>query len=215
MSAGAKRIHPAFDREERALLARLKSTEDVQAFVDTMAYHDEITCRSPRRVLSDRKAHCFEGAMLAAAALEALGHPPTLVDMRAVRDDAHVIALFRRHGRLGAIGKSNFSGLRYREPVYRTLRELVMSYFDDYFNSGGERTLRSYSVPLRLTDRVHRGWRTAAEDLDPIGDHLDRLHHYRLMTPRMERELVRVDPRLLAAGLLGANAKGLWRPPKS
>lgn len=210
-----RRISAAFSPEEREQLARLKTPEDVQTFVDGMAYHDEITCRSPRRVMRDRKAHCFEGAMLAAAALETLGHPPTLIDMGAVRDDAHVIALFRRHGRIGSIGKSNFSGLRYRAPVYTTLRELVMSYFDDYFNSDGERTLRSYSVPLKLTERVYQGWRTAEEDLDPIGDHLDRLHHYRLMTPRMEKELVRVDPRLLAAGLLGANEKGLWRPDKA
>lgn len=210
-----KRIAAVWNPEERELLSQLRSPEDVQAFVDTMAYHDEITCRSPRRVMRDRKAHCFEGAMLAAAALDALGHPPTLVDMGSVRDDAHVITLFRRHGRLGAIGKSNFTGLRYRAPVYRTLRELVMSYFDDFFNSQGERTLRSYSVPLRLTERVHSGWRTAEQDLDPIGDHLDRLHHYRLLTPRMEADLAPVDPRLLAAGLLGANEKGLWRPDKA
>lgn len=209
-----RRFHASFTRAEKAELALCKSPEDVQRFVDGMAYHDEITCRSPRRVMADRKAHCFEGAMLAAAALETLGHPPLLVDMGAVRDDAHVIALFRRNGGLGAIGKSNFSGLRYRAPVYRTLRELVMSYFDDYFNSDGERTLRSYSTPLRLTDRVYPGWRTATEDLDPIGDKLDALRHTRVMTPAMERGLAPVDPRLLAAGLLGANEKGLWRPGK-
>ena len=210
-----RRISAAFNAAEREELARLKSPEDVQQLVDGMAYHDEITCRSPRRVLRDRKAHCFEGAMLAAAALESLGHAPMVVDMGAVRDDAHVIALYRKHGCLGAIGKSNFSGLRYRAPVYRTLRELVMSYFDDYFNSEGERTLRSYSLPLKLTEQVYRGWRVAEEDLDPIGDHLDRLHHYRLMTARQERDLVPVDPRRLAAGLLGANEKGLWRPDKA
>lgn len=205
-------VNGPWNEAERALFATLRRTEDIQELVDSFPYHDEITCRSPRRVMRDRKAHCFEGAMFAAAALEQLGHPPVLVDMGAVRDDAHVIALFRRRGRLGSIAKSNFSGLRYRPPVYRSLRELVMSYFDDYFNSAGERTLRSYSVPLRLTERVHPGWRTAAEDLDPIGDRLDRLRHFKLLSPAMERELPHVDPRRLAAGLLGANEKGLWRP---
>lgn len=209
------RARGPWNEDERALLATLCSTEDIQRIVDSFHYHDEITCRSPRRVMRDRMAHCFEGAMFAAAALEGLGHPPVLVDMGAVRDDAHVIALFRRHGRLGSIAKSNFSGLRYRPPVYRSLRELVMSYFDDYFNSAGERTLRSYSVPLRLTGRVHAGWRTAEEDLDPIGDRLDRLRHFPLLTPAMERELPGVDPRRLAAGLLGANEKGLWKPDKA
>lgn len=209
-----RNFHTSYDSHERETLAGLTSPESIQSFVDTLSYHDEITCRSPRRVLRDRKAHCFEGAMLAAAALETLGHPPLVVDMGAVRDDAHVIALFRRNGGLGAIGKSNFSGLRYRAPVYRNLRELVMSYFDDYFNSDGERTLRSYSTPLKLTDRVYAGWRTAEEDLDPIGDRLDALRHTRVMTPAMERNLAPVDPRLLAAGLLGANEKGLWRPDK-
>jgi len=204
-----------WNKEERALLSTLRNPEDVQALVDSLHYHDEITCRSPRRVMRDRKAHCFEGAMFAAAALEKLGHPPLLVDMGAVRDDAHVVALFRRHGRLGAIGKSNYSGLRYRAPVYRSLRELIMSYFDDYFNSTGERTMRSYSLPLRLTDRVYPGWRTSEDDLDPIGDRLDRLRHFPVLSKKMESELAPVDARRLAAGLLGANEKGLWRPDKS
>jgi hypothetical protein len=201
----------AFTAEERAVLRRLDTPERIQAFLDPIPYNDEITCRSPRRVLRDRRAHCFEGALLAAAALERLRFPPLLVDLGAVRDDDHVIALFGRPGALGALAKSNFTGLRYRAPVYRTLRELVMSYFDDYFNTAGERTLRTYSRPLLLRDELHPGWRTAGEDLDDLGDRLDRAPHYRLLTPRQERALAPVDGRLLESGMLGCNPNGLYR----
>jgi hypothetical protein len=207
-----RRERDPFLPKERARFRRLRTPEAIQAFLDSIPYNDEITCRSPRRVLRDRKAHCFEGALFAAAALARLGHSPLVVDLGAVRDDDHVIALFRKGGALGALAKSNFTGLRYRAPVYRSLRELAMSYFDDYFNSAGERTLRTYSRPLLLTDRAFPGWRTSEEDLDPIGDRLDRAPHRRLLAPSAERALARVDARLLAAGLLGANPRGLYRP---
>ena len=202
----------AWSRSELRILRAFRAPADVQAYLDSLPYNDEITCRSPRRVMRDGKAHCFEGALFAAAALAHLGFPPVLLDMRAVRDDDHVIALFRRGAAFGAVAKSNFSGLRYRAPVYRTLRELVMSYFDDYFNTAGERTLRSYSRPLILRESVYPGWRTAEEDLDPIGRLLDRLPHTRLLAPGMARGLARVDARRLAAGLLGANEQGLYKP---
>lgn len=202
---------PPWTARERRVLDALATPEKIQAFLDSIPYNDEITCRSPRRVLRDRKAHCFEGALFAAAALARLGLPPLLVDMGAVRDDDHVIALTGRPGALGALGKSNFTGLRYRAPVYRTLRELVMSYFDDYFNTKGERTLRTYSRPLLVSERAFPGWRTAEADLDPIGDRLDRLAHARLLTPARERALAPVDARLYAAGLLGANPRGLYK----
>jgi hypothetical protein len=122
----------AFNAEERAVLRRLNTPEKIQRFLDGLAYNKEPdgnTCRSPRRVLRDRTAHCMEGALFGAAALCAIGHPPLLLDLEAVRDDDHVLAIFRSHSHWGAVAKSNYSGLRYREPVYRTLRELVMSYF--------------------------------------------------------------------------------------
>src|SRR5204863_9580089 len=119
-------------------------------------------------------------------------------------------ALFGRDGAWGAVAKSNFTGLRYRAPVYRTLRELAMSYFDDYFNSLGERTLRAYSRRFELRDDEFPGWRTSEADLDPIGERLGRVRHYRFMTPAQERALARVDKRPLDAGLLGANEAGLY-----
>ena len=148
---------------------------------------------------------------MAAAALARIGHAPTLMDMGAVRDDDHVLAVFHQGGAFGAIAKSNYSGLRYRPPVFRNLRELVMSYFDDYFNPSGERTLRTYSRPLVLAESVYAGWRTAEEDLDAIGDRLNELHHYTLLTREQERSLPPVDQRLLSAGLLGSNPDGLYK----
>ena len=120
-----------FRRDEIILLRRLKTPEKIQSFLDReIAYNKEphgATCRSPRMVLRDRVAHCVEGALLAAAALRVQGFPPLLLDLEAVRDDDHVLALFRQRGHWGAIAKSNYSGLRFREPVYRTLRELAIS----------------------------------------------------------------------------------------
>src|ERR1700757_2715635 len=157
-----------FTPAERAIFRRLRSPELIQRFLDDIAYNKEkggATCRSPRRVLRDRTAQCMEGAMFGAAALRGNGFPPLLLDLEAVRDDDHVLAIFRMRGHWGAIAKSNYSGLRYREPVYRTLRELAMSYFEHYFNLGREKTLRNYSRPvnLRRFDSIH--WMTAEEDM--------------------------------------------------
>jgi hypothetical protein len=148
-----------FTPAERAIFRRLTTPLRIQRFIDELTYNKEPhghTCRSPRRVLRDRTAHCMEGALFAAAALRLLGHPPLLCDLEAVRDDDHVLALFRVRGHWGAIAKSNYSGLRFREPVYRNLRELAISYFEHYYNPRGEKTLRAYSRPvdLRRFDRI-------------------------------------------------------------
>jgi hypothetical protein len=194
-------------REEIKQLKRLNTAEKIQKFLDfEVAYNKEKdgeTCRSPRRVLRDRLAHCFEGALLATAALRVNGHPPLVVDLEAVRDDDHIIAVFRQNRHWGAIGKSNYAGLRFREPVYRSIRELVMSYFEHYYNLRAEKTLRRYSRPINLTrfDRIH--WMTTEEDLWAINDHLLTVHHYSILTPSMTRELKRVDRRLYEAGKLG------------
>jgi hypothetical protein len=196
-----------FTASERAVFRHLTTPEKIQRFLDfDLAYNKEPggpTCRSPRLVLRDRTAHCMEGALFAAAALQMAGHPPLLVDLEAVRDDDHVLAVFRRRGHWGAIAKSNYSGLRYREPVYRTLRELAMSYFEHYYNLRKEKTLRRYSRPvdLRRFDRIH--WMTAGEDVWAIPEHLCEIRHTPLLVPALTRGLARVDDRLFAAGLVG------------
>jgi hypothetical protein len=145
----------------------------------------------------------MEGALFGAAALGLLGYPPLLLDLEAVRDDDHVLAVFRARGHWGAIAKSNYSGLRYREPVYRTLRELAMSYFEHYYNLRKEKTLRRYSRPvnLRRFDSIH--WTTAEEDVWAIPEYLCGIAHRPLLAPRMAGRLGRVDDRLFAAGLVG------------
>ncbi|MBI3634585.1 MAG: hypothetical protein HY216_00020, partial [Candidatus Rokubacteria bacterium] len=149
-------------------------------------------------------AHCLEGAVFAATALRVLGFPPLLVDLEAVQDTDHVIAVFRVRGHWGAIAKSNFSGLRYREPVYRTLRELVMSYFEGYINLRGERTLRAYSRPVNLGrfDRRRPGWMTSAGDVWWVAEHLLTVRHTPLLPPALVRRLTRADRRSLAAALV-------------
>ncbi len=182
-----------FTPAELRRLRPLDTPAQVQRFLDTeIGYNTEPggdTLRSPRRVLRDRVAHCLEGALFAAAALRVHGHPPLLLDLEAERDDDHVLAIFRSHGAWGAIGKSNFAGLRFREPVYRTLRELVMSYFEHYFNLAREKTLRRYSRPVNLARFDRLGWMTAQEDLWPINDYLVHVPHVPLFRNGAARRL--------------------------
>jgi hypothetical protein len=195
-----------FSASERAVFRQLRSPEKIQRFLDDLAYNKEPggpSCRSPRRVLRDRTAHCMEGALFGAAALRSLGHPPLLLDLEAVRDDDHVLAIFQLRGCWGALAKSNYSGLRYREPVYRTLRELVMSYFEHYYNLRREKTLRNYSRPVNLRRFDTIGWMTAEEDVWPVPEYLCTIGHTPLLSPRVVRTLGRVDARLFAAGLVG------------
>lgn len=196
-----------FSRGEIAVLGKLTSPEKVQVFLDNEVRYnkepDGMTCRSPRRVLRDRVAHCIEGGLFAAASLRMLGHRPLILDLQAVRDDDHIVALFKERGHWGAVAKSNFSGLRFREPVYRTVRELVMSYFELYFNFEGEKTLRSYSRPVNLARFDGIGWMTAEEDLWTVNDYLCEIPHRRVLSTAMIRRLRPVDKRLYQAGLLG------------
>jgi hypothetical protein len=191
-------------REIRRLRA-LRTPVGVQRALDAMPYHLATTAWSPRRVLCERTAHCLEGAIFAAAALRILGFPPLLLDLEAVQDTDHVIAVYRREGHWGAIAKSNFSGLRCRAPVYRSLREMVMSYFEDYINLRGDRTLRAHSRPVNLArfDRLHPGWMTSEADLWWIPEHLVEIPHTPILTPALERSLFRADRRALEAAVVG------------
>lgn len=197
---------------ELRVLGRLSDPVAIQAFLDRVPYNADPVYRSPRSVLRDRKAHCFDGAVFAAAALRRLGHVPLLVDMRAVRDDDHIIAVFRRDGHFGAVAKSNFVGLRFREPVFRNLRELMLSYFEDFFNVDREKTLRSYSAPLDLSRFDPLGWETRDGAMDVIAARLDTARHFPLITARQEARLARVDDRFFRAGMLGINRAGLYKP---
>ena len=148
----------------------------------------------------------MEGAMLAAAALRRLGHPPLLVDLEAVRDTDHVLAVYRDNGHWGAVAKSDYSGLRSREPVYRTVRELVMSYFEHYFNPAGEKTLRAYSRPVNLSQFDPHSWMTSEEDVWIVPNYLCDLKHTPIASKAMLRKVAPMDKRLYAAGRLGGLA---------
>jgi hypothetical protein len=199
-------------KDEIRFLKKLSDTDRIQRFLDSLDYNPNYECRSPRWVIRKRSAHCFEGALFAAAALDFIGYKPLLVDMKSFNDDDHVIAVFKEDGHWGAVAKSNFTTLRYREPVYRSLRELIMSYFDFYFNINGDKSLRSYSLPLDLTIYNSRNWATTDEDLEYIGDKLEELHHHDILTQKMIRNLKVASPTMLKAGMLGSNEAGLFKP---
>ncbi len=143
-----------------------------------------------------------------------LGHKPLIVDMIAENDDDHVIALFKENGCYGAVAKSNTTLLRFREPVYRTLRELVMSYFDFYFNILGEKTLLSYSNPVDLSKFDKQNWMTTDENLDFIGDHLNNVKHNEILSVKRLRGLSRADSDLINLCFDGAVADGVFKPKK-
>jgi len=197
--------HPShgLTRGELRRLRALRTPAGIQKALEAMPYHHASTAWSPRRVLREGTAHCLEGAVFAAAALRVLDFPPLLLDLEAVQDTDHVMAVYRIGGHWGAIAKSNFSGLRYREPVYRSVRELVMSYFDGYVNYRGERTLRAHSRPFDLRRFDNRAWMTTATDVWWIAERLVEVPHVRLLTPAMARRLSRVDGRALRAALVG------------
>jgi hypothetical protein len=168
-----------------------------------MPYHIATTAWSPRRVLRERTAHCLEAAIFGAAALRAIGRPPLIIDLEAEHDTDHVIAVFRERGHWGAIAKSNYALLEYREPIYRTLRELALSYFPAYFNLRRERTLRTFSRPVDLSRFDDRGWMTAEKDVWFIPEHLLTIAHTPLLTPAVAKRLHRFDARTYEAGLVG------------
>ncbi len=202
-----KKIESEFTASERRFLRSLSTPAKIQNFLDKIPYHLADTAWSPRVVIREKSAHCLEGAIFAAAALRENGHPPLLLDLEAVRDTDHVIAPYRQGGAWGAIATSNYSGVRFRSPIYRSLRELALSYFESYFNLRGERTLRTFSQPMNLAryDKLH--WTTSEKPVWFIVEDLFELKHTKLLTKAMEKNLVRLDERSFKAGLFGHRKK--------
>ena len=199
---------------ERRLVARLKTPPAIQDFLEGLTYSPDEFYRCPLRVLRDGKAHCFDGALFAAAMLQRLGHRPLILDLLANRrDDEHMLALFRVGRCWGALAKSNTTGLRYRDPVYRSVRELAMSYFAQYFNVEREKTLRGYTGPLDLRAFDRQRWLTEDATADRISTRTEQVRQIVLVDERTARALPLVDERSFAAGLLGANWDALYRPP--
>jgi len=195
---------------ELAILKTLRSPDRVQDLLDSLPYRCADGHLSARAALRDRMAHCFDGSLLAAAALRRIGCEPALIDLCAVRDDDHMICSFRYKGRWGAIAKSNFPGLRFREPVYKTPRELVLSYFELYFNMEGEKSLRRYSRPFVLPDPARLNWETDDSLGDRIVELLGNIRHYEILLPGQERRLRPLDKRLFRSQLVGVNRRGVY-----
>ena len=184
-------------QREHAQLRRLSSPERIQAFLNAIPINHEIggeTVLSVREVLRQRRAHCIEGAMLAACALWVNGERPLVMHLDCHESDyPHVITLFKRHGAWGAISKTNGAPLRYRDPIYRTLRELALSYFHEYSNRRGHKTLRSYSVSFDLRRLDPKEWVTNHKSCWTAHDKLVELRHFRLITRRQEKLLTKRD----------------------
>ena len=181
-----------FDR-----LDRLDTPQKIQRFLNSTPSNHELdgeTLYSVREVLKNKRAHCMEGAFLAAAALWIHGEKPLMVHLDCdLSDYPHAIVVFRRGRCWGAISKTNGAPLRFRDPIYRSIRELAMSYFHEYFDKRGRKTLRSYSIAydMRRFDPEH--WVTNGKNCWEVHDKLAGLRHFPLVSRHQERILMRRD----------------------
>lgn len=194
------------------LFSTFKTPWDVQLYLNKLKYNPGDNTKSPEQVIKVQTAHCAEGAFFAAAALRYLGYKPLVLYFTAWNDDDHFIALFRRNNCWGAVSKSNYSVLRYREPVYKSIRELAMSYFEGYMNSIGQKTMRGYSPPVNLSRFDKDDWMTTKRDLEFIGDYFDEVKQLKVLDKRMISSLSPVDNDLLEGVLLRADKTGLFKP---
>lgn len=196
-----------FNDEELEIIGKLNTPAKIQDFLNELKINFELkgdTCMSPRMILRERKAHCVEGALLAAAILRFHGYKPLVVDLEASKKDFdHVIAVFRKNDFWGAIGKTNHASLRYREPIYKNIRELVMSFFHEYFlNSDGKKTLRKFSMPVDLARFDKLGWMISEENVWYIPEYLADVKHYDLLTKSQIAGLRKADDIEVKAGKL-------------
>jgi len=205
-----------FDRElkdqEIALLNSLNSPFRIQTFLDTVVYPAGERNRSVIEVLRERQAHCLDGGMFAAACLRRIGFPPLILDLipEPGTDDDHVLALYKVEGCWGAVAKSNYSGLRFREPVFRTLRELVMSYFEDFFNTSAQKTLRAYTRPFSLAKFDRFNWFFDSRGVDAVEKYLKTLPSIPVINATQISKLNILDKRSVDAGCLGLNPEGVF-----
>jgi len=199
-------------KEELKILKSLDSPKKIQDFLNSLKRNFEVngdTCVSPRRVLREKQCHCIEGALLAAVAFHLHGRKPLIVDLIANENDLdHVIAVFKENNKWGAVSKTNQSVLRYREPVYNSLRELVMSYFHEYYNDEGEKTLRGYSRPVNIM-RFGTKWITSEKNVWKIPEYLVKIKHYKILDKKMIKNLRKADEIEIKSGKLLE-----YQPPK-
>jgi hypothetical protein len=200
--------------QNREILLSLTTPLKIQEYLDSLPYVGEDLNRTPLRVMQDRQCHCLDGGMLAAEALSRIGLPPLLLDLVPVPgiDDDHVLAVFRQRGLWGAVAKSNFTGLRYRDPIYRSLRELVMSYFEVFYNVDGIKTLRGYTRPLDLTRFNPYNWQTEQAGADRIIRRLYTLKPIPVVPDQSIPLIARLDQRSMDAAFYGVRMTELYKP---
>lgn len=195
-----------YSKEEVGLFKKLSTPAKIQDYLNSIPFNFEElgqTCFSPREVIKNKTAHCAEGAIFASAVLEFHGHKPLIMDLRSTTkpyDYDHVVAVFKKDGYFGAISKTNHAVLRYREPVYKTIRELVMSYFHEYFLDSGKKTLREYSDVLDLNKFNKLNWRTTSEHLFEIPAYLDDIKHHKILKSKQIKNLRLADRIEIEAG---------------
>ncbi len=183
---------PKFEHQEFDVFKKLNSPQKVQDFLDKIPVNfgkKGHTLRSPLFALNHNQIHCMEGALLASAIFWYHGNKPLLLDLKTTESDFdHVVALFKRNGLWGAVSKTNHAVLRYRDPVYKSVRELAMSYFNEYFTDDGVKTMRSYSLPFDLR-KFSVEWLTSSDDLWDIGTALDESPHKKIFPNNAHRHL--------------------------
>ena len=209
----AARIKSILTLSEKGVFKKLTTPQKIQDYLDTLPVNFEMTgetYQSPRRILQTKTAHCFEGAVFAAAALAYHGERPLLLDFQTLPiDDDHVVAPFKQNGYWGAISKTNHSIVRYRDPVYKTIRELAVSYFHEYLLWNGRKSLVAYSTPFDLSKYPPEKWLTAGEDLDDIALALDKSRHFPTV-PAKNKKLLRKGSRTEIAAMKIVE----WKEPR-
>ncbi len=209
---GRTKVASSLNASELALFQKMNSPIKIQNYLDSLPYNFGDTYMSPRRVLREKKAHCAEGALFAAAALAYHGEKPLLMDLKVepeAKDVDHVVALFRRGKYWGAISKTNYPVLRYRDPIYPDIRSLALSYFHEYFLDDGTKTLRAYSAPFDLSKYAPEKWVTAEDELEELIDALDESRHFPIV-PRKNRRLIRNATKIE----IRATALREWQRPR-
>ena len=193
------------------VVRRLNHPYKVQAWVSSFPYNSGDETRSATEAFKAKKAHCFEGALLACLALESHGHPPYMMDLRGHGDDDHVVALYKLKGKWGSISKTNTTTLEFRPAFFRDPRELAMSYWAMYVNWKGFYAMKDFAGPidLRLRKFSKFDWREGTEDMADLGWSFNKLKHTTLSTPRDLKSIPKVPERFRLAHFLGSDMKGV------
>ena len=204
-------LFPSAYKKDFAVFKKLNSPAKIQDFIDTIPINfepDGETCSSPLTVLKTNKAHCMEGALLAAACFWHNGKRPLLLDLKTAKgkDDDHVVALFKEKGFWGAVSKTNHGVLRYRDPIFKTVRELALSYFNEYFLDSGIKTMRSYSAPFSLL-QYDDDWLVSEDGLWQVPEDLDDSRHFKILPHGFSKRLRAADAVEIEAGKLTQ-----WKP---